>query len=260
MRVTLLGTGTSVGIPIIGCTCTVCTSTDPRDVRTRCSCHIQMPGLSIVIDAGPDFRQQALREGLISIDALLITHHHNDHVAGLDELRPYFFDNRKSLPCYASGAAQRTLRQMFPWIFDPHAKYAAAPKLQLEACTHPFQVRSRYGGPESVLVTPIELRHGNMDVLGYRIERFAYLTDTSHVPEAAYDDLQDLDVLVIDALRHKPHSKHLSIGEAVAVAARVRARQTILIHMTHGVKHADEDAKLPDGVMLGYDGLSFDVH
>ena len=259
MRVTLLGTGTSVGIPIIGCTCRVCTSTDPRDVRSRCSCLVQTQGMNILIDAGPDFRQQALRAGLVALDALLITHHHHDHVAGLDDLRPYFFENRKPIPCFASASTQHALMRMFPWIFDLRTRYATAPRLQLEVCVQPFAVHSRYGGQGSVRVTPIVLRHGSMDVLGFRIGHFAYLTDTNYVPEAAYEDLKNLDVLVIDGLRYAPHRTHLSIDEAIAVAARVGARRTFLIHMTHTVLHAEVDAALPQGVALAYDGLSFDV-
>ncbi len=259
MRVTLLGTGTSVGIPIIGCRCRVCTSTDERDVRTRCACLIQTQGLTIVIDTGPDFRQQMLRAHVDAIDAVLFTHHHYDHVAGLDDLRPYFFTNRTPMPCYANDKTQRTLQRMFPWIFDAASLYGPAPKLRLESCAAPFVVRSRYGLSAVVPVVPIPLRHDDAEVVGYRIGRFAYLTDTSQVPEGAYTDLRDLDVLVIDALRHEPHRKHLTIGEAVAVASRLAPRQTYLIHMTHSVRHADEDARLPRGVTLGYDGLAFEV-
>lgn len=259
MRITLLGTGTSIGIPIIGCRCRVCTSADARDVRTRCSCLVQTAGLDILIDAGPDLRQQALREGLTAIDALLITHHHNDHIAGLDDLRPYFFGNRRPLPCFANGTTRRILPQMFPWIFDPRFRAAAAPRLQLKPCPRPFAVHSRYGRPGTVQVMPIRLEHGGMEVLGFRIGRFAYLTDASHVPEAAFGDLTGLDLLVINALRHRPHRTHLSIGEALKVSARTGAERTILIHMTHSVLHAEEDAALPGGVTLGYDGLTVNM-
>ncbi len=259
MQVTLLGTGTSVGIPIIGCPCRVCSSEDPRDVRTRCSCLVQTRGLTIVIDTGPDFRQQMLREGITEIDAVLFSHHHFDHVAGLDDLRPYFFRNKRPIPCFANDRTQHTLRQMYPWIFGTRFFYIAAPRLQLRACDGPFEVESRYGRDGTVEVIPIALLHGSSSVVGYRIGRFAYLTDTSHVPEQAYGDLQDLDVLVIDALQQGPHDKHLSIGEAVAVATRLAPRQTVLIHMTHSVLHAEENARLPAGVMLGYDGLSLGV-
>ena len=220
---------------------------------------VRTEGLNILIDAGPDIRQQVLRENVIAIDALLLTHAHNDHIGGLDDLRPYFFGNRQPMPCYANGKTRALAAKMFPWIFDGKGRYALAPSLQLTPVRGPFQVVSRYGNPGKVQVTPIRLEHGRIKVLGYRMKRFAYLTDISRVPEAAYYDLKGLDVLVLNALQEKPHPKHLSISEAVAVAQRIGARQTILIHMTHSVLHAETDARLPAGIMLGYDGMQFDV-
>lgn len=259
MRVTLLGTGTSTGVPIIGCACRVCRSTDARDHRTRCACHVDLGGLSVIIDTGPDFRRQALRETITRVDAVLFTHHHFDHIVGMDDLRPYFFENRRPIPCYARPTTAAVLRRMFPYIFDRDGSYASAPKLDLCAVEAPFEVASRYEPRPPVRVTPIEVVHGDMPLYGYRLGRFAYLTDTNHIPEASYAHLDGLDVLVLDALRHEPHPTHFTIDEAVAAARRIAARQTYLIHMTHSILHAEEDARLPDGIALGYDGLSFNV-
>ncbi len=259
MRVTLLGTGTSVGVPIIGCSCRVCRSTDARDHRTRCACHIDIDGLHLIIDTGPDFRRQALREAINRVDAVLFTHHHADHIVGLDDLRPYFFENTHPMPCFARSNTAAVLRRMFPYIFENDGSYLLAPKLELREVEAPFEVASRYEPRPPVPVAPIEVFHGKMPLYGYRLGRFAYLTDTSHIPEPSYAQLDGLDVLVLDALRRTTHPTHFSIEEAVAAARRIGARQTYLIHMTHSVLHAEEDALLPDGIALGYDGLSFEV-
>ena len=259
MRVTLLGTGTSTGVPVIGCPCRVCRSPDPRDQRTRCACHIEVDGLSLVIDTGPDFRRQMLREQITRIDAVLFTHHHADHVVGLDDLRPYFFENRRPMPCYARPDTCAVLRRMFQYIFERDGSYASVPLLDLYEIDGPFTVSSRYEPGLPVPVLPIEVLHGTLPMYGYRLGRFAYLTDTNAIPEPSYALLDDLDVLVLDALRHEEHPTHFTIGEAVEVAQRIGARQTYLVHMTHSLLHAEEDARLPEGITLGYDGLSFTV-
>lgn len=258
MTVTLLGTGTSVGIPIIGCGCRVCTSKDPRDRRLRCSCLIEVGGLSILIDAGPDFREQALREHIGSIDAVLITHHHFDHIAGLDDLRPYFFDNPAPMPVYARDSTARVLRRTHRYMFDA-PRYPGAALLELTSVDGPFTIEGRYDQDCTAKVTPIELLHSSLPVYGYRIGAFAYLTDTSTIPEESFEQLHGLDVLVLDALRHAPHHKHFSIDQAVEAARRIGARQTYFIHMTHNVLHAEEEARLPPGIALGSDGLSFTI-
>jgi len=256
LRVTLLGTGTSTGIPVIGCSCRVCRSTDPRDHRTRCACYIEAAGLSILIDTCPDFRQQALREGIHRLDAVLYTHHHFDHVAGIDDLRPFFFENKRPIPCYASPLTARVLYHMFSYIFAD-GSYPGVPNLRLKPIEGPFEITSRYGKSTRVRVEPIDVLHGKLPMYGYRIGHFAYLTDASQLPEKSFNRLQDLDVLVLDALRKRPHPTHFSIDEAVAVAQRIGARQTYFIHMTHEVLHADIDPQLPKGINLAYDGLQF---
>jgi phosphoribosyl 1,2-cyclic phosphate phosphodiesterase len=258
LSVTLLGTGTSTGVPIIGCGCDVCTSDDPRDTRTRCACYVRVGDMGLLIDTGPDFRQQALREGIDRIDAVCYTHHHFDHVVGLDDLRPFFFNNKTAMPCYAHADTADVLRRNYDYIFgaDP---YPGAANVTLDVIDGPFHVSSRTGDEVAVPVDPILLRHGNMPVYGYRLGRFAYLTDASAIPEASFDQLQGIDVLVLDALRPDPHPTHFSFNEAVAAARRIGARETYFVHMTHAVRHAEADARLPDDIHLAYDGLTVEV-
>jgi phosphoribosyl 1,2-cyclic phosphate phosphodiesterase len=265
LTVTLLGTGTSTGLPVIGCGCRVCTSTDPRDARTRCAAHVvaHAPAgdVHLQIDMGPDFRHQALREGLHHVDAVLVTHHHFDHVVGMDDLRPFFFANRATIPVYAAQETATVLRRMFGYIFED-GSYPGVSRLELREVGGAFSVGSR-ATEADVEVVPIPALHGSLPVLGYRVGRFAYLTDVSAVPPESRALLGGLDVLVLDALRHEPHLTHFSIEEAVGMAQALGARQTYFVHMTHSVLHAEEGARLRDhygpGVALGYDGLTFEV-
>lgn len=258
MTVTLLGTGTSTGVPVISCTCPVCLSPDPRDKRLRCAAYIETDGVALLIDAGPDLRQQALRAGLSQVDAVLITHHHFDHVAALDDLRPFLFDGQGAIPLYTGHETAAVLEQMYPYAFHDTG-YPGAPELRLRRiATDAFEVYPR-GSGAAVQVQPIPVFHGEMPILGYRIGRFAYLTDTSFIPEASFSLLHDLDVLVLDALRPTAHPTHFTFDEAVAAARRIGARQTYFIHLSHNAFHADVEAALPEGIAVGYDGLSFDV-
>ena len=258
MKVTLLGTGTSTGIPVIGCSCRVCTSTDPRDRRLRCSAFVEAAGINIVIDTGPDFRQQALANNIPKVDAVLFTHHHFDHIVGLDDLRPFCFDNAEPITCYARENTVAVLDRMFAYIFGD-GSYPGVPKLTLRSVQDRFTVYSRYSLDLSVPVDPILVDHGNLPMFGYRIGRFAYVTDTNNIPDESLHKLDDLDVLVLDALRDRPHPTHFTIDEAVDVAGRIGAKRTYLVHMTHNVLHAETDARLPDGVNLAYDGLELRV-
>ncbi len=258
LTVTMLGTGTSTGVPVLGCGCEVCSSDDPKDDRTRCACYVQAGPMGLLIDTGPDFRRQALREGIDRIDAVCYTHHHFDHVVGIDDLRPFFFQNRRVMPCYAHVDTAAVLRRNYNYIFgdDP---YPGAAKVALETVDGPFAVPSRYDDSGPMPVDPILLYHGDVPVYGYRIGGFAYLTDVSRIPEPSYEGLGDIDVLALDALRPKPHHSHFSFEEAVEVARRIGARQTYFVHMTHNVRHAEANAHLPDSMQLAYDGLSFEV-
>ena len=254
----MLGTGTSTGIPVIGCECRVCTSVDPRDKRTRCSCFVEANGVNILIDAGPDLRTQALKAQIKRVDAVLITHHHFDHIAGLDDLRPFFFDNRSPIPCYAHPETAEALRSRFSYIFEERT-YPGIANLEMYDITGPFTVKSRYQDNRQVEIIPFEVFHGKVPVLGFRIGRFAYITDTNYVPKSNYTLLEDLDTLVLDGLRHEPHPTHFSIKEAMEVACHLGPRRTFFTHMTHRLLHAEEEANLPEPFSFAYDGLSFEV-
>lgn len=258
IRVTLLGTGTSTGVPVIGCACPVCSSEDPRDKRTRSACVLETQGLRILIDIGPDFRGQALREGIRHIDAVLFTHHHFDHVGGIDDLRPFLFENRRPIICYARHNTVQVLRKMFTYIFEDRS-YPGVPNLKLQSVEGPFTVTGRRDTAQSVSVVPVDAYHGELPLFGYRIGKFAYLTDTNRIPERSFDLLRGLDVLVLDALREEGHPTHFSFREAIRAAQRIGARQTYFTHMTHSALHADAEARLPEGIRLGYDGLVFET-
>ena len=243
---------------MIGCDCEVCASDDPRDSRSRCAAYVRAGDLGILIDTGPDLRAQVLREGIERVDAVCYTHHHFDHLVGIDDLRPFFFRNRAPMPCFASTATADVMRRNYDYIFgaDP---YPGAARVQLHEIDEPFAVESRYDDDTSVRVEPIRLLHGDMPVYGYRIGRLAYLTDVSEIPESSRSQLDNLDVLILDALRPEPHPTHYSFDEAVEVARDIGARKTYFIHMTHNVRHAAQERRLPDDIHLGYDGLTVEV-
>jgi len=253
----LLGTGTSTGVPVIGCSCRTCTSDDPRDHRLRCSCLVDVDGVKLLIDAGPDFRRQALETGVSDVDAVLITHHHFDHVVGLDDLRPYLFGGRPRIPVFAMPTSAEILASMFSYIFRD-GSYPGVPRLELREVRGPFTVGARESDA-GVRVRPIPAVHGSLDVLGFRIGGFAYLTDVSDIPEASLELLDDLDVLVLDALRERPHPMHLTLDRAQEYARRIGAGRTVFTHMAHDILHAEVDERLPEGMELGYDGLAFET-
>lgn len=261
LTVTLLGTGTSTGVPVLGCGCAVCTSDDPRDARLRTSAHVvahtEAGDVHLQIDTGPDFRAQALRYGVTDVDALLVTHEHFDHVVGLDDLRPLFFQNRAPIPVYAQPSTAETLHRMFGYVFD--RTYPGASLLDLHPVEGPFTAASRSDADATVEVVPIRAPHGKATVLGFRIGQLGYLTDVNAVPPDALAALAGVDTLVLDGLRPEPHPTHLSFSEASAVAAEIGARETWLVHVTHSALHAEADAALPAGVRLAHDGLVLEV-
>ncbi len=252
MRVTFLGTGTSVGVPVIGCTCRVCTSPDPKNRRLRQSLWIRNGGASILIDTAVDFRQQALRHAIRRIDAILMTHPHADHILGLDETRVFAYWQHRSIPVYGTGATLDGIRRTFWYAFESVPEGGGVPKLDLVALDGPFRV----GGLD---VVPVEVDHGSMMVTGYRIDGFAYLTDCKRVPPAAVAALRGVDTLVINALRHRPeHPTHMTVGEALAAVEAIGPRRTFLVHMGHELDHEELAAALPDGVAPAFDGLELE--
>jgi len=238
---------------MIDCDCETCSSPDPRDRRLRTACHIQAGNLSIVIDTGPDFREQMLRAQVRRIDAVLWTHHHFDHVMGLDDLRPYFFGCRSPISCFAHRQSIGVLRRIFPYIWGSPRIYPG--ELDLEIAEASFEIRSRYGDPDVIRGIPVEIWHGKMQLNGYRLGNFAYLTDVSHIPETEYHKLEGLDLLVLDALRPQRHPRHFSIPESIDVAQRIGAKQTVFTHIAHQVLHERDNANLPETIRLGYDGM-----
>ena len=260
LTITLLGTGTSTGVPVLGCDCPVCTSDDPRDRRTRCACYIRAGDLGVLIDTGPDLRQQLLREDITRIDAVCYTHHHFDHLVGVDDLRPFFFRNHRVMPCYMPPETKAVMKRNYDYILGSDPYPGAA---NIEACVveEPFSISSRYGAsPTEMPVCPIPLMHGTTPVYGYRFGPFAYCTDVNHIPEESLEVLEGVDVLVLDALRPRSHPTHFSFDEAVRMARRIGASTTYFTHMTHEVPHAVQESRLPDDIHLGYDGLRISVN
>ncbi len=252
MRFTLLGTGTSTGIPMIGCNCKTCNSGDPRDKRLRVSVLVESDKGTIVIDTSADFRQQMLTAKVKKLDAVLYTHHHYDHIAGFDDLRAFQFLMHRSPMCYASRETFDHIRRTFPYAFGEAVQSGGGlPNIPFEVIDH------EKFGVLGIPIIPIPARHGMIDVLGFRIGDFAYLTDCNAIPEVSIPLLEGLSVLVLDGLRPTPHPTHFSLSEAARIAERIGAQMTYLTHMNHDVLHARDEMTLPDTVRLAYDGLSF---
>ena len=248
MRVILLGTGTSHGIPMIGCDCAVCTSSDPRNRRTRASIIVEVDGKSLLIDTTPELRLQCLACDVRRVDAVLMTHDHTDHTAGLDDLRRFNHLQKQALTIYGNKATLSTLIRMYPYAFRHDPEYPSAkPVLVAEPIDGPFEVAG-------IRVIPIPLLHGELPVLGYRIGRFAYCTDVSAIPEASMRLLEGLQVLILDGLRRRPHPTHFNLDQAVEAARRIGADQTWFTHIAHELPHEATNATLPAGMALGHDG------
>lgn len=257
MRLTLLGTGTSFGVPQIGCDCAVCHSTDPRDRRGRTAALVEAPGTTILIDTPPELRLQLLGSGTRQVDGVLFTHEHADHVAGIDDLRMFSLRRTAPLVCYGSRETVDFLRASYRYIFDRDVtSYEGTSKPRLALETLPAGTEVSIAG---LPVLPLAFEHGHSTVLGFRLGRLGYLTDVKQVPPAERERLRGLDVLVLNALWWRPHPTHLSIPEAIETARAIGARRTILTHLTHETGHADLSARLPDGIEPGYDGQTLEI-
>jgi phosphoribosyl 1,2-cyclic phosphate phosphodiesterase len=251
-QLVVLGTGTSHGVPVIGCGCDVCLSTNPKNQRGRCSAVLGLPQGNLLIDTPPDLRNALLRERIGLIHAVLYTHEHADHLFGLDDLRIFAHYLGRDLPVYCTEQVEARIRQSFDYAFDPvtmHYQAGGLPKLSLRRIANePMEILG-------TRVVPIPLMHGRYAVTGFRFGNVAYCTDTNRIPEASWPLLEGLDVLFLDALRHLPHPTHFSLEEAIAVAQKLQPRRTYFTHICHDLEHEATNAELPPGMELAYDGL-----
>lgn len=249
LKITFLGTGTSQGIPVICCNCEVCHSDDPRDNRLRVSVLVETGDKTIVIDSGPDFRYQMLRAGVKDLDAIVYTHEHKDHVAGLDDIRPFNYLLQKNIDIYATERVQDALKREFSYIFAEKV-YPGIPQINV----HTIATEDFYIGQTALI--PLQIMHYKLPILGFRINDFTYITDAKTIPQATVDKIKGTKVLVVNALQVEPHISHFTLGEAIAFAQEIGAEMTYFTHISHNMgKHADVEKELPENIRLGYDGL-----
>ncbi len=248
-RLTFLGTGTSQGVPMIGCGCEVCKSQDPRDKRLRASVLVEHEGLRVLVDAGPDFRYQMLRAGVSSLDAILLTHNHKDHTGGLDDIRAFNYHEKRATQIYCEKYVEESLRKEYSYAFE-EIKYPGAPEWDVHIIDeNPFTIKG-------VEITPIRGRHFKLPVLGYRFGNIAYCTDMNHIPEEEYSKLQGLDHFIINCVRRGRHISHYSLEQAIEVAEKVGAKHSWLTHLSHQLPcHEELTKELPEGILPAFDGL-----
>jgi phosphoribosyl 1,2-cyclic phosphate phosphodiesterase len=250
MIITFLGTGTSTGVPVVGCSCAVCRSENPKNKRLRQSVKIEWEGLHFLIDTTPDLRLQLLRDPIPRLDFILFTHSHSDHLMGLDDIRPFNFRQREPIRAYANTMTAKAIRRAFSYIWSDSQIGGGKPQLELEEVESPFH-------HDGVEITPIPVTHGDWTILGFRIGDFAYITDTNGIPGPSMRLLEGVKVLAIDGLRPSPpHPTHFTVNQAIEAARQVGAQETYLIHLTHEIEHESFEKTLPDGVKLAYDGMS----
>lgn len=253
MKITFLGTGTSQGVPVIGCNCSVCASLDYRDKRLRVSVLIEVNGKVFVIDAGPDFRQQMLRERVQTLDAVLLTHSHKDHIAGLDDVRAFNYLQSKVIPVYGAPETLTQVKSEFYYAFEKE-KYPGAPLIDL------YSIDENIFKIDGLPVTPLPVRHLRMPVLGFRVGDFSYITDANFIHNITYDRLKGTKVLVLNALQKEKHVSHFNLEEAIAEVKKIGAETTYLTHVSHKMGlHREVEKELPEGIFLAYDGLSLTI-
>ncbi|MCE1164812.1 MAG: MBL fold metallo-hydrolase [Bacteroidetes bacterium] len=254
MKITVLGSGTSQGVPIIGCTCKTCLSGNPKDKRLRASVHVDVNGTGILIDTSIDFRQQMLRAGITDLDAILFTHHHVDHIFGLDDLRQINQRHRKFVDVFGNKHTLDEIKVTFRYALDEELiRYWAVPLMTFNYLDNKeFEFRG-------IKIIPIEVFHGRIKIFGYRIGNFAYITDASMIPEPEMKKLEGLDTLILNSLRKAPHPTHFNVEQATEIALRVKAKRVYFTHITHDLNHDETNTELPEGLQLAYDGLEINI-
>lgn len=252
MKIKILGCATSTGVPIVGCNCRVCTSEDQKNKRTRSSAFINIKDTNILIDSSTDLRMQALINGITSIDSVLYTHSHADHTHGIDDLRTFNFINKTTISCFANRETVDNLKSNFRYIFQNLPLFGGKPKLDFSVVEDNFTING-------VEIIPVEIEHSSWNILGYRIGNFAYLTDCSGIPEESMKKLEGLDLLVIGALRYRPHPAHFTVDQAVDAVKLIQPERAVLTHMGHELEYNELKDSLPDYIEPGYDGLEFDL-
>jgi phosphoribosyl 1,2-cyclic phosphate phosphodiesterase len=253
MKIVILGCGTSTGVPVIGCHCEVCSSPDPFNRRTRSSLLIHSNGRNILIDTSTDLRAQALANGVERVDAVLYTHPHADHIHGIDDLRAFNLSNgNAAIPCYGGARTVDRIKSAFEYIFRDDGRDGWKPNLTIKAVEGPFELFGE-------MVTPVPVMHGRTAILGWRVGRLSYVTDCSEIPESSYEALRGTEVLVLGALRQKPHPTHFTIAQAIEAAKAVGAPRTILTHLSHNVLYERDGKTLPPGVEFARDGLTVEI-
>jgi phosphoribosyl 1,2-cyclic phosphate phosphodiesterase len=251
LKATFLGTGTSQGVPVIACECITCRSADHRDKRLRTSLLVESSTTTVVIDAGPDFRQQMLRAEVKTLDAIVVTHEHKDHIGGMDDVRAFNFKSRKAINIYAEARVQKAIKQEYAYVFDEKA-YPGIPKFNLiDLPEFPFSVGD-------IRITPVRVFHGSMPIIGFRVGDLAYITDANYIPAEEMEKLIGVKYFVINALRKETHISHFSLRQAIEISRQISPRKTFITHIGHQMGlHIDVDKELPGDILLGYDGLSF---
>lgn len=248
MKITLLGTGTSQGVPVIACDCEVCLSSNKKDNRLRSSVMIEVDNINLVIDTGPDFRQQMLREKVEKVDAVLFTHHHKDHVAGMDDIRAFNYRWKKDMQLYCTKLTEEALKKEFPYVFSD-VKYPGLPEVKINI------IKNETFHIQDTTVIPIKAQHYIMPVFGFRIKNFVYLTDVSSISELEKEKMKGADLIILDALRKKPHISHFNLEQALALLEELKPKQALLIHISHYMGLHDEvNRELPNHIKLAYDG------
>lgn len=253
MKLTFLGTGTSQGVPVIACKCKVCRSENPKDKRLRTALMIETQGKTLVVDSGPDFRQQMLREKVQKLDAVILTHEHKDHIAGLDDVRAFNYQAQKPMDVYAEPRVQQALRREFAYAFANY-KYPGVPEITLHT------IEENSSEIEGINIVPIRVFHYKLPILGYRIGNMAYITDANFIPEQEKKKLKDLDVLIVNALRKRKHISHYNLAQACKLVEELKPQQAYFTHISHLMGlHTEVQSELPDNIMLAYDGLQLEV-